>query len=251
MKYSLALSGGGSRAFFHLGVVKYLEECGYEIEAISGSSGGAIVGAFLSKYSAQKSYELLSKIDYFKFMKFNYFRGGLFHLDRFDEILDTLLGCDRFEELDNRLYICATNLNSAKAKYFSSGELNKAILASCAITPIFAPQIIDGHTYIDGGYIDNLPITPLKNNDTKIIAINIYPKKETRKKYSIISTPFRTYEVMIYQNTYKDIDKCTHYLEDSSLVNYKILSKHNYEELYNKGYSFAQKYFENIRQKDI
>jgi len=47
MKVSLALSGGGVRALAHLGIVKVLQEHGFEIAAVSGSSGGALVGALL------------------------------------------------------------------------------------------------------------------------------------------------------------------------------------------------------------
>ena len=48
MKIAIALSGGGVRAIAHLGVVKVLIDNGFEIEAISGSSAGAIIGALLS-----------------------------------------------------------------------------------------------------------------------------------------------------------------------------------------------------------
>ena len=66
-KIGLVLSGGGTRCIAHLGIIKALNELGIKADIISGTSGGAAVGAFLTKgYSPEKITEIINELKNFK-----------------------------------------------------------------------------------------------------------------------------------------------------------------------------------------
>jgi NTE family protein len=64
-----------------------------------------------------------------------------------------------FEETEIPVWISATNLRTGEEHWFSSGSLMRAILASTALPGIFPPVAIDGELYIDGGVVNNVPIS--------------------------------------------------------------------------------------------
>ena len=87
MKIALALSGGGVRAVSHLGIIKVLIDNGFEIEAVSGSSAGALIGALLCDgKSPEEILEIVKTIKIWDLMK-GIRRGGLFGLNGVKEIL--------------------------------------------------------------------------------------------------------------------------------------------------------------------
>jgi NTE family protein len=75
-----------------------------------------------------------------------------------------------FRGLKTPLITCATDLVHGKLKYFSEGKLVRTILASSCIPILFTPVDINGLQYVDGSLMNNLPIEPLENRCSKIIA---------------------------------------------------------------------------------
>jgi NTE family protein len=245
LKIGLVLSGGGSRAFFHLGVASYLEQIGVEIDAISGVSGGSIAGAFLAKYTARESFYILNNIAYSKLVKFNYFRGGVFNLHNSRDMITKELGSDSFEDLNKRLHITALNLHSGKAEHISSGSICDAIIASCSLFPIFSPYKIDNTPYVDGGYVNNLPVEPLVDSVDKIIGISIFPlKKIESKRLSLIKAKVRLNDAMIYETIESRKRYCDYFLEEEKILKYKILGTKNYNDIYILGQDYAKEYFD-------
>lgn len=70
-----------------------------------------------------------------------------------------LMGMDSFERLRVPLEVLATDIGAGRAQVFRSGQLLPALLASTAIPGVFPAVHIDGTSYLDGGIVDNLPIT--------------------------------------------------------------------------------------------
>ncbi len=85
-----------------------------------------------------------------------------------------LTGTDTFEELKVPLQVVATNLHSGTSRVFDSGPLRIALQASTAIPGVFPPVDINGHGYLDGGIIDNLPISLAADSGAReILAISL------------------------------------------------------------------------------
>ncbi len=87
---SLVLGSGGARGLAHIGVIQWLEECGYEIKSIAGCSMGALIGGIyaigkLDEY--EKWVRAISKIDIISLLDVSIAKGGFVMGDK---IINTL-----------------------------------------------------------------------------------------------------------------------------------------------------------------
>jgi NTE family protein len=170
MKIGLVLSGGGARGIAHIGVIKALEEMGVTFSILSGTSAGSIVGALYAYgYSPDQIVGFISETRLLKTVRPAWTVKGILNLDGLRQVLLKHIPENSFEALKLPLYIAATELQRARAEYFSQGELIPAILASCCVPIIFDPVAFNGGIYVDGGILDNLPVKPIKDKCDFII----------------------------------------------------------------------------------
>ena len=180
---SLVLGSGGARGLAHIGVIKWLEENGYAIQSIAGSSMGALIGGI---YASGKLdvYEhwvrALRKRDVMFLLDFAYSRAGLFSGDRIIKKLRDMLGDTRIEDLPMSFTAVATDLHVGREVWLTRGSLFDAIRASIAIPTVFTPVTYKGHLLVDGGLLNPVPIAPTLRDITDItIAVSLSGKKET------------------------------------------------------------------------
>lgn len=179
---TLTLSGGGIRTAASLGVIKYLEQNGYEIKKISGTSGGAIV-ALLYAYGfsikeIEEFFYTVNKWDLFTFrFKFNSFLS----LNKIEKKLRNFI---KDRELKIPIEICVTNIETGKPEYHNKNDLIKSTIASCSLLPYFPSIEIQNRHYVDGGYSDNLPNKNLCKLNYPNISVNVnnLPKKFSHER---------------------------------------------------------------------
>jgi NTE family protein len=157
----VVLSGGGARGFAHLGVLRALDECGIAIDAIGGTSMGAILGGlYACGYSHRERLELARKgfaenppdADYTLPLV------AVHNGQRGNAMLRGLYGDARIENLWTRYFCVSTNLTRAETRVARDGPLWRWVRASCS-APGMAPPIFDGgDMHVDGGILDNLPV---------------------------------------------------------------------------------------------
>ncbi len=158
---SLVLGSGGARGYAHIGVIRALEEHGYEIKGIAGCSMGALVGGF---YAAGKLDEFedwarsLSYLDVLKLVDLSFLSDGAIRGDKIFSLLGQMLEQINIEDLNLPYTAVATDLTNQKEVWFSSGSLEQAIRASCAIPSVIRPVIMDNRVLVDGGVLNPLPI---------------------------------------------------------------------------------------------
>jgi NTE family protein len=81
---------------------------------------------------------------------------------------------DRFEEAEVPLHVVATSLRTGRAQWFSVGGIREPILASSALPAVFPPIEIGGELYIDGGVVDNVPITrAVELGATRVVVFHV------------------------------------------------------------------------------
>lgn len=202
-KVSLVLSGGGARGLAHIGVLEELEQQGYEIHSITGTSMGAVVGGIYAagKLKEFKEWTLkLDKIDVFNLVDFTLFKSGFIEGDKAFEELSGFIPDKQIQDLPIRFCATATDLISKKQVVFREGSLYKAMRASVAIPNVITPVKNEESILVDGGVINNIPIPHAPRNDNDVlIAVNVnadlpLPEKNEKKEE----------EQSFYQNT---IDK--------------------------------------------
>src|ERR1700739_1661893 len=129
IKRPFVLSGGGCRGFAHLGVVKALQEHGIYPSEISGTSAGAIAGAFIAQgYTMDEIKEIFIKNVGLTLFAWNGFNMGLMSMKRIQAFIHNNLRYKTFEELELPLYITATNFINGKQAIFTSGDLIHPII---------------------------------------------------------------------------------------------------------------------------
>lgn len=236
----LVLGGGGTRGFAHLGVVQALHEKGISIDAISGVSAGAIVGAFIaSGMSPKEVMELLVAHKLMDFTTIQYPKKGLLSLSKLGKIMQEHLGDRTFEDLNIPLWVALSNLNTGKVEYHNSGSLVDKVVASASIPILFSPVDIDGHTYVDGGLFDNLPVKPIREQSKRVIGVNISPVDEIREFNNILDIAARTFQLNDKSNTRKNSKLCSVYIEPRDLCKHGLLDTSNSQELYEIGYRYT------------
>jgi len=174
---SLVLGSGGARGLAHIGVIHWLEQHDFEVQSISGSSIGALVGGF---YAAGKLdiytewVKALRRRDVLRLLDFAFSRSGLFSGDRIMVTLKELLGDAEIENLPIKFTAVAMDLESDKEVWINSGSLFEAIRASISVPTIFTPVRSNGQLLVDGGLVNPIPIAPTVMNSTGLtIAVNL------------------------------------------------------------------------------
>ncbi len=158
---SLVLGSGGARGLAHIGVIRWLEEHGYRITSIAGSSIGAVVGGI---HAAGKLDEFeawvraISRVDIVTFLDVAWGKGGLVKGDRIINALIELVGDQFIEDLPIRFTAVATDLNNQKEVWFTSGKLFDAIRASMSVPLLFTPFPMGGIDFVDGGVLNPVPV---------------------------------------------------------------------------------------------
>lgn len=184
---SLALGSGGARGLAHIGVIRWLEENGYEIRAIAGASMGALIGGIhaMGKLDVyEKWVRALDRSDVLRLLDLSFGGSGVFKGARIIDTLRGLIGDANIEDLPMRFTAVATDVDEEREVWLASGPLFDAIRASIAVPLVFTPHEVGGRMLLDGGLIDPVPIAPtlLEHSDVTV-AVNLggRPEAEARR----------------------------------------------------------------------
>jgi NTE family protein len=163
-RVAVALGGGGARGYAHIGVLQVLEERGYEIAGIAGSSMGALVGGLyaadgLDAFSAWV--RGLTHRDVLRLYDPSPRAPGAIRAGRIFARVSDIVGDARIEGLRLPFTAVATDLEAGEERWFQEGRLDAAIRASVALPGFMTPVVIQGRLLADGGLLNPLPIAPL------------------------------------------------------------------------------------------
>jgi NTE family protein len=157
---SLALSGGGARSIAHIGVLGVLAREGIPVARVAGTSGGGLIAVlFAAGYPVA---DLIKDARGFEWRRLAQLRPhplGIMATERLGEFVTRRIGERRFEELRIPCAVVAADLTTCAKRVFDSGPVTPAVRATCAIPEFYRPVELDGHTFIDGGIVEPLPVS--------------------------------------------------------------------------------------------
>ena len=178
LKIGLALGAGGARGISHLAFLQAMEELGVKPDIISGSSIGALIGAYYSAgLSYKEIYHILLNIDLKDMAKF--FDFSLFDSSGFvkgkgvEEFIKDTLPVHDFESLSIPLKIVATDYWKREEVIFENGDLVKPIRASISIPVLFEAVPHNDTILVDGVITNPVPYDILKDDCDLLIAIDV------------------------------------------------------------------------------
>ncbi|MCK5293354.1 MAG: patatin-like phospholipase family protein [Arcobacteraceae bacterium] len=212
---SLALGSGGARGYAHIGVIEELENQGYKIESIAGSSMGALIGGLYAVGKLDEFKKWVFRLDYYdiyKLINLSSIQGGLVDASQVFDRIALMIGDVNIEDLPIKYTAVATDLTTQKEVLFTEGRLIDAIRASISIPTIFEAVIKDDMILVDGGVINPLPINVIALDDTHLkIAVNM--DANIKNKYNInIPKEYQTSEEILYDRFTKFIEKAEAYV---------------------------------------
>jgi len=206
-KVGLVLSGGAARGLAHVGVLKALEEQGIHIDAIAGTSMGAVIGGlYASGYKIDELEKLALSIDWqealsdaperedvpfrrkqddrdFLVKQKLSFRDdgslglplGVIQGQNLALLLESLLAHSSdirdFDKLPIPFRAVATDIVNGEKVVFRKGHLPQVIRASMSIPAVFAPVEINGQLLVDGGMVDNIPVDVAREMGVDIVIV--------------------------------------------------------------------------------
>lgn len=181
-KVTLALGGGGTKGFTHIGVIRQLEKDGFEITAIAGTSAGGIVGALYScGFSTEDIEKFSMELNYSElFIRSQDDAPSLLGLGGLHSLLNKKLGKADFKDAKIDFAVTAVDINSGKEIIINSGSILDAVKATTAIPGIFPAQKIKDLYLVDGGILDPVPAALARwlNPDCPVLAISLAPPME-------------------------------------------------------------------------
>lgn len=178
-KIGLVLSGGGAKGYAHIALLKLLDELEIKPNIVAGTSMGAIIGAaYCIGLTGIEIEEAIKGFDILKYTDITIPKKGLIKGDKLLSFFREFYDNKKFEDLKIPILINAVDLNTGGEIIFSGGDLSLAVRASMSIPGIIQPIEMDGHTLIDGGVTNNIPIGLIKDQCDIIITSNVnYPYK--------------------------------------------------------------------------
>jgi NTE family protein len=186
---ALVLSSGGARGIAHIGVIEELQNRGYVVTSVAGTSMGALIGGMLAtgKLEIYKNWMCsLDKIDVFSLVDFTVNISGIVKGNRIIREMKKMIPDTPIEKLRIPYSAVATDVLTEDEIVFTSGSLYEAIRASISIPSVFIPHQINGWQLIDGGVINPIPINRVKRNGADIlVVVNLYspiPHREPATK---------------------------------------------------------------------
>jgi NTE family protein len=225
MKVSIILSGGGIKGAFEVGALRYINEriSLDDIEAISGTSVGALNGALFSygdfetlltiwQDKIQNKYDILGK--WFLGYINGFFKGGLYNLKPLKKLIYEYVDVDRLTSTKVRFFPCAVDIDTGEKVYLENLPENKYllrdfILSSATIPIMFPPVKVAGRRLVDGGVKEPIPVKIIvdntKNTDKFIIILASKYEKNRHSigKINLYKASLRTIDLMfdeIFQN---------------------------------------------------
>ncbi|MDJ0710992.1 MAG: patatin-like phospholipase family protein [Woeseiaceae bacterium] len=243
-RVGLVLGGGGARGAAHIGVLKELERQRIPIDAIAGTSMGAIVGGlYATGMSATELEALVGSLDWAAALSDQPLREDLSFRRKQDEgefpidfelglrgtelvlpqgviqgqTLDLLLReltlevshIDDFDRLPIPFRAIASDIERGEAWVMGEGDLAQAIRASMSVPGAFAPVTIDGRMLVDGGIVGNLPVDVMQKMGVDvIIAVDVeFPLYAADELDSVLAISEQMLTILIRKETLRQIDK--------------------------------------------
>ncbi len=239
-KKGLVLSGGGARGIAHLGVLKLLDEIGVKISAVSGTSAGAIIGAFYTAgYKPQEILEIARSRKFFGFSNLLFGKAGFFDMKPFETVYREYFPHNLIERLSIPLHIAATDIIRGEIRYYSSGDLSMALKASSSVPMVFQPVEYDGTILLDGGILNNFPLEPLVGKCERIIGVNVNSLSHKLEEIHMKDMLDRSFHFALSAQLREKADKCNVFIEPPDMSRFGMFDLGRMDEVFSFSYEYA------------
>jgi NTE family protein len=251
MTIGLALSGGGALGAAHIGVMQGLAERGVRVDAVAGTSAGALTGLLFAAGGMPAIQAFLDDLH----------TAGLINAglvlrssDRIFANIRAALAAHvpaRFSDLPIPFFCVATDIMTGEMVVLREGNPVEAVLASCAVPGVFPMQRVDGRWLVDGGLTRNLPADLLRAHGADVlIGSSLYclsplTAAQQRGRISRLHVVARALEIIERDRSAAQMAHCD-FCFTPPVETYKWYEFDQVAELRGVGYTYARRQMEGL-----
>lgn len=175
VRLGLALGGGAARGIAHVGVLQVLWEHGIVVDAIAGTSAGAMVGAMIaSGVTPDELADIARASNWWFLAKDISLRGGLLGSGGIERWMRRYIEDKTFRDLRIPLAIITSDIATGETVVFTEGDVAWAARVSASVPGIYAPVEYEGHLLVDGGITQNVPVETVRQMEVDVVlAVNL------------------------------------------------------------------------------
>jgi NTE family protein len=154
----------------HVGVIRVLEREGIPIDCIAGTSAGSLAGAaYAAGVRGQGLLDIALHLHWRDIARPVLSRYGLVSFARLETYLAQALGDPTFADLALPYAAVAADLATGEQVVLTEGRVAPVVRASCSVPGIVTPVELGGRLLTDGGIVNNLPISVVRNLGADVI----------------------------------------------------------------------------------
>ncbi|MFN3560083.1 MAG: patatin-like phospholipase family protein [Brevundimonas sp.] len=173
----VVMSGGGARAYSHIGALRALRDAGVPIDFVGGSSMGAVIAAGPAMgWSLEELEDRIKRsfVDSDPLSDITFPMLAMTRAHKVDRLLQAAYGEIDMADLALPFFAVSTNLTSGRIEVHRRGVMRRAMRASIAIPGLLPPVVIDGQVLVDGAVLNNLPAEVMRQmNSGPVIGIDM------------------------------------------------------------------------------
>lgn len=244
----IALGGGAVKGAVHIGVLKALQEAELPVDFISGTSIGAMVGTLYAfGKEPEEIADLAKDMNWLDITSYTFSKFGILSNKAIRKIMIKEIGDVNLEDSPIPLAIIAADVSTGDRVVFKKGSAADAVMASTCIPGVFVPVQLDGRLLVDGGIVEQVPISSLRNMGADyILGIDLSGAQKLQKPKGIIDVILNSIEIAVRHQAML-------HTEDADAVISLDVRQHgrpgeaNVTRLVEEGYKAARENLERIR----
>ena len=185
-KIALVLGGGGLKGFAHIGVIRALQQLRIEPNVTAGTSIGALIaaayGGGMSVAEMIERARRLKRRDLFRLNRMGMLlerakSPSIYLEEPLRAVVESVVPQRKFHELGKRVLVNTVDIQRGTQLVWGlhglrDASVADAVYASCALPGFFPPGVIDRRLCVDGGVIDNLPVSIAGRGMDIVIAVD-------------------------------------------------------------------------------
>jgi NTE family protein len=245
---ALALGGGAVLGAAHAGVLRALDEYGVRINRIAGTSIGALIATLYAFGKSPAEIEkIVTELDWLHITSFTLSRYGLLSNEDLGKKVIAELGDVNFDKARIPLALMATDIASGKKVMLTEGKVSPAVMASSCIPGVYVPVEIGNRLLVDGGLVENVPVSPLREAGAEfIVGVDLNAGRHYQRPEDIIDVLANAIDIAIDNATRLQTSDADLIIAPQ-LASYSRRDTSRIPELIEEGYRCARQLLEKVK----
>lgn len=195
---AVVLGAGAAKGFAHVGVLKVLEANKIPVGMIVGTSAGSFVGSLYAYgFNAFQLHKIALELEQGDLADFTLPDNGFIKGEKLERYVNRMLRNTPMEKLRIPFYAVATDIQSGREMVFGTGNTGSAVRASCSVPGVFAPHVVGGRMYVDGGVVSPVAVDAARRQGADVvIAVDISGDGEAPRPQGTLSTILQAISIM-------------------------------------------------------